>query len=297
MMMIMEMPSLTDLDTTTIKYRLVWNDTAREENDLTLDIQPRIGASIAATTTNSTSGDSVTVYLFYTTVSKDVLAIAQATLECSRDGATCTVDTNEIISGAQDKALNDDTSLAATLLGDGTSLRVFHQVSGLRIWALIGDTNNISSWTVQNLVGPAFSGSGIGASVANATTITLGFVANGTHNLRYTQYDDSIGQTSVKSLDDTPGSGFTPTVQIATCYQPDNDVVHLYYVAPSNREIIEYQFINSTWNVGSKDVWGTSDGAMAAIAWSDQIRLLYMNDGKLAMSAHNGKRWLPMENL
>jgi hypothetical protein len=86
---------------------------------------------------------------------------------------------------------------------------------------------------------------------------------------------------------------------MAACYVPMQDEYHILFVNPVSGFITGYyrHMAGNPWRSLHQAQWGSTDGGLASVAWRDQLRLIYMNGGKVAMNAHDGSNWLDMEYL
>jgi hypothetical protein len=95
------------------------------------------------------------------------------------------------------------------------------------------------------------------------------------------------------------GSGFTTTSRFAACFVPDSKEYHIFYVGRTTREIVGYlrSGVKGSWSPKQATAWGKADGDIATVAWRDQVRLLYMSSGKLAMNKQSDLVWSKVEYL
>lgn len=106
--------------------------------------------------------------------------------------------------------------------------------------------------------------------------------------------------TKANTVDNTPGSGWSPTSKFAACFDGGLATYHIYYVAPSSGSILAYFRSPPTtgaWWKNQDPSWSTADGGLAAVGWSDQVRMLYESGGRLAMSAQSNATWAPVDYI
>lgn len=184
-----------DLTTFELRYRLVWDDKPASEQNLTLDLKPDRGTPIAIVAANSTlTTENIMLFIFYTTCEdkSDMPLLAVASLECIPGALTCSEIKNNPIPASSD--LGAKSELAAVVMEDGQSLRVYYQASNGWIYALSANTTNVDVWTPTRLSGPAIDGSAIAASVHRSTSqLQVIYVCSETRMLRCLEYEDASG--------------------------------------------------------------------------------------------------------
>ncbi|KAF7538775.1 hypothetical protein G7Z17_g12564 [Cylindrodendrum hubeiense] len=304
-----------DLNTTNIHYRRIHDDEGTDDYTLDLDIEPNWGAPMAAAAGLSSS--RIETRLYYVITSDNETQIAQAVLSCGSldadededededdddddDGSNgqtgpCSVTSNSIISTNATNGVHPDTKLAALRLSND-SMRVYFQAPGANIWVLHDDDDG--QWTGSNLVGNVREGSSIAAAAANATELHVFYVSNTTERLRYVDYSDILGADDVLDIDESPGSGWSPSAAFASIYVPSFESYRLYYTNPSTGTIVSY-FQNSTtpWSVNQDDNWGKPDSSITAVSFENQVRLIYFQDSTLVMSSQDATAWTEPEEV
>ncbi|KAH7157073.1 hypothetical protein EDB81DRAFT_412279 [Dactylonectria macrodidyma] len=299
-----------DLDTTDIHYRRIYNDEGTSDYTLDLDIEPNWGAPIAAAAGTASSSSSIETRLYYVITSDNETQIAQAVLDCgsidadeddddeddnddsssSSSSGPCSLTSNSIISTNLTNGVHPSTRLAALRLTND-SMRVYFQARGANIWVMQNDDGD-DQWTGSNLVGDVFAGSSIGAAASNETALHIFYVSNSTRRLRYVDYSDIMGADDSQVIDESPGSGWSPSAAFASIYVPDFESYRVYYTNPSTGSIISY-FQNTTtaWRSNHNANWGEPDSSIAAVSWGDQVRLVYFQNGTLVMSSQDVSSW------
>ncbi|KAK7430559.1 hypothetical protein QQZ08_002851 [Neonectria magnoliae] len=288
-----------DLNTTDILYRRIHDDEGTSGYTLDLSIEPNWGAPLAAGARLSSS--AVTARLYYVTTADNETQIAEAVLDCGNvdddeddddddDSQTgpCSVSSNSIISSNVSSAVHPDSKLAALRLSND-SMRVYFQAGGGNIWVLHNDDGD---WSASNLMGDVGTGSSIAASRANATALHVFYVANSTERLRYFEYSDILGADDSEPIDESPGSGWSASAPFASVYVPRFESYRVYYTNPSTGTIVSY-FQNTTtpWRVNNDGNWGEPDSSIAAVSWSNQVRLMYFQNSTLVMSSQDATSW------
>lgn len=73
---------------------------------------------------------------------------------------------------------------------------------------------------------------------------------------------------------------------------PRFESYRVYYTNPSTGTIVSY-FQNTTtpWHVNNDDNWGEPDSSIAAVSWSNQVRLMYFQNSTLVMSLQDATSW------
>ncbi|KAL6400551.1 hypothetical protein AUP68_16264 [Ilyonectria robusta] len=292
-----------DLNSTDIYYRRIHDDEGTDAYALDLDIEPNWGAPMAAAAGLSSS--SIETRLYYVITSDNETQIAQAVLNCgsldadddedgddddsSSTSGPCSVTSNSIISTNVTNGVHPDTRLAALRLSND-SMRIYFQAGGANIWVLHDDDDG--TWTGSNLIGNVREGSSIAASAANATALHVFYVSNSTQRLRYIEYSDILGADNAEDIDESPGSGWSASAAFATTYVPQFESYRLYYTNPSTGTIVSY-FQNTTtpWSVNHNDNWGEPDSSIAAVAFENQVRLMYFQNSTLVMSSQDATSW------
>ena len=186
-----------DLDTTSVRYRLVQNDTAADEHTADLSVEPIRATPLAAAAV--ADSDPLSVQIFYLTVHQGATYVAQATLSCGRGALSspCSTQSNAIIGQGAGPAVYGLTKLAA-LRPDQDTIRVYYQAAAGDLWALDGDHAKTSGWTANHIAVNATLGTGIVASGVNTTDMNVFFVSKQTDRLRWLPYDDVIGPQQSK---------------------------------------------------------------------------------------------------
>ncbi|KPM37192.1 hypothetical protein AK830_g9361 [Neonectria ditissima] len=310
-----------DLNTTDILYRRIHDDQGGSGYTLGLSIEPNWGAPLAAGAGLSSS--VITNRLYYVTTTDNETQIAEAVLNCGNinndngsvdndddddddDGdddddddddngdnnsvqtGLCSVTSNSIISSNVSNAVHPDTKLAALRLSND-SMRVYFQAAGGNIWVLHNDDGD---WSASNLMGDVDTGSSIAVSGVNATPLHVFYVSESTERLRYFAYSDSLGTEDSEPVDESSGSGWSASAAFASVYVPQSESYRIYYTNPSTGTIVSYvQNTTSAWRVNSDDSWGEPDSSIAAVSWSNQVRLVYFQNSTLVMSSQDAASW------
>lgn len=89
------------------------------------------------------------------------------------------------------------------------------------------------------------------------------------------------------------------TSRFAACFGATTDTYHIYYVGRTTGDIVGYfrTGAKADWTPNQDKAWGTADGGIASVAWDNQVRMLYMSGGKLAMSAQDNTTWSKVDYL
>lgn len=292
-----------DLSTTDILYQLAWNDSAKTEQRVSLEMRPnwRTPLAVISSPSDSSTNQSVVVNLFYLSTNlTSNITIVQTTLDCSRGSGTCRAVSSQVISNQFPIGVHTDSKLAAVLLsgsGSTSRFRVYFQAAGGMIWALVGDNPSVNGWSHHMIGGPGVTGGSIAATAkAQAGNLMVVFVwkdNNGIALLRTIEYDDTIGAQGGVTVTDKPGSGFVATSKVATCLQPVGEHYKIFYVGPATGEIVAYYRLGSggQWKRSQIPEWGLADGGVAVAAWSLEERLLYFTKDRLAFNARHNTVW------
>lgn len=184
-----------DLTTFELRYRLIWDDKSANEQNLTLNLTPDRGTPLAVVAANSSlDTENIMLFIFYTTCEDEsnTPLLAVASLECIPGAPTCDEIKNNPIPASSD--LGAKSELAAVLMEDGQSLRVYYQGSNGWIYALGANITNVDVWAPTRLGGPAIDGSAIAASVQRSTSqLQVLYVCSETRMLRCLEYEDASG--------------------------------------------------------------------------------------------------------
>lgn len=192
-----------DLNSTSIMYNRLVDDTGTEARNLTLDIEPSWGAPLAVTARYATSDNTTTTQLFYITTHSENSStatgdthIARAVLDCGALDSldACNVTSNDIISSNLTHGVHPASKLAALRLTND-SVRIYFQANGegANLWVLLNDGGDDDGWTGSNVVGNVLEGSAIAASAQNRSSLHVFYVANTTERLAYVEYSDILG--------------------------------------------------------------------------------------------------------
>lgn len=301
-----------DLNTSGIRYRLVWNDEVAREQNATLTIPPRQNSPLAAVTAPGAASDDIEVHIYYLSASEGGdPSIAEAVLRCDAGADNCTTASNTAIDIKH--KLSTNTQLAAVLLDDGVSIRVFFQASFDYLWQTQGTTTSAGAdWTSQQIGGQAAAGSSLAAMVgkasssssSSASTILLLFLGASSGRLRALEPPTAIagnassggGGGSVVS-DQLSQSVWDSTTRLAACYMPADDTYRIYYSSPAAQQ--QQQLAGYVRN-GTAGAWearpklarlGTSEGNIAAVASGDEVRIVLERGGKLGVNSLRGRKW------
>lgn len=103
-----------------------------------------------------------------------------------------------------------------------------------------------------------------------------------------------------RSINDSPGTTWSPTASLTGVYVPKSDPYRIYYAPPDGGAIVSFwQPLGkeNTWNRNHNDAWGKVEGGFASAAWSDQVRIYYFQDGELVVSAQDNTTWAEVKSL
>ncbi|RYP55803.1 hypothetical protein DL771_012394 [Monosporascus sp. 5C6A] len=258
-----------DLTTLDLMYRLVWDDRPSGEQNLTLRIKPDKGTPLAVVAANSTVSENIFLFIFYTTCAElsNTPLLAVAHLDCIPGAPNCTEISNHPIPEPHDLART--SSIAAVLMGDGQSLRVYYQAGSGSIWVLRGNIADVHKWTTSPLSESAMVGTSIAASIQ-------------------------------RSPDPTPGSAWSTDAKLVASYTPATDTNHIHYVSPTQRQLVQYSRTgnSSEWTVEAElSQWGAPQSGLAVAAWDDQLRLVYEDEEKIVESTLSGNNWEGPQDL
>ncbi|KAH8899491.1 hypothetical protein GQ53DRAFT_816624 [Thozetella sp. PMI_491] len=285
-----------DLSTTNILYRLMWSDKANLEQSASLKLAPNRGTPLAVTAHNTSDSGDVAVDLFYLSTDENLnITIVRATLQCASGAVGCNTTYNEVISGSFGKTISTSSRLAALLMtGSTDQLRVYVQAAGGFIWVLSWQ-NATSGWVHTMISDQAQVGTSIGATNRYLKdNLLLVYTYQSTGLLRTVDYNDTLGgDQAVGNVASSGGPGWGSTARFAVCFEKTPNQYHIYYVAPSTSNIWSYwrPGYGAPWQQESEDSWGKPDGDVAAVGWIDQVRLLYFQNGRLAMNSKGSGGW------
>jgi hypothetical protein len=181
-----------DLNTTDLLYRLVWDEKVAEEQRLSLTIPANQGSPVAVVASNATADKEVSLHVFYMTsdATTNEPAVVIANLACAATAPNCNITSNNVI--APSTRLASTSQLAAVMMDDGESIRVYYQALGGWVWVLKANVSDIESWQTSQIAGPAAPGTSIAASVLpEPTMLQVLFVCSREGLLRSVEYDDS----------------------------------------------------------------------------------------------------------
>ncbi|RYP59257.1 hypothetical protein DL769_008612 [Monosporascus sp. CRB-8-3] len=285
-----------DLTTLDLRYRLVWNDRPADEQNLTLRIKPDKGTPLAVVAANSTVSDNIFLLIFYTTCTdlSNAPLLAVACLDCIPGAPNCNEVSNNPIPESHDLA--HTSSIAAVLMEDGRSLRVYYQAESGSIWVLHGNIADVHKWTTSRLSESAMVGTSIAASIQRSPgKLQVIFVCGEMKLLRSLEYDDVSGANG----DETPGSAWSTDAKFVASYRRATDTNHIHYVSPTQRRLVQYSRTgnSSEWTAEAElSQWGAPQSGLAAAAWDDQLRLIYEDEEKIVESTLSGSDWAgPLE--
>ncbi|RYP50825.1 hypothetical protein DL768_003743 [Monosporascus sp. mg162] len=280
-----------DLTTLNLRYRLVWNDRPSGEQNLTLRIKPDKGTPLAVVAANSTVSHNIFLFIFYTTCEdlSNVPLLAVACLDCIPGAPNCTEVSNNPIPKSHDLART--SSIAAVLMEDGRSLRVYYQTESGSIWVLHGNIADVHKWTTSRLSEFAMVGTSIAASIQRSPgRLQVIFVCREMGLLRSLEYDDVSGADE----DQTPGSAWSTDAKFVASYTRATDTNHIHYVSPTERRLVRYSRTgnSSEWTAEAELIqWGEPQSGLAAAAWDDQLRLIYEDQEEIVESTLSRNDW------
>ncbi|RYP12995.1 hypothetical protein DL765_007082 [Monosporascus sp. GIB2] len=284
-----------DLTTLDLRYRLVWNDRPAGEQNLTLRIRPDKGTPLAVVASNSTVSNNIFLFIFYTTCAdlSNAPLLAVACLDCIPGAPNCTEVSNIPIPESHDLART--SSIAAVLMEDGQSLRVYYQAKSGSIWVLHGNIADVHKWTTSRLSKFAMVGTSIAASIQRSPgRLQVIFVCAEMGLLRSLEYDDVSGADRGYIIDLTPGSAWSTDAKLVASYTRATDTNHIHYVSPTQRRLVRYsrKGNSSEWTAEAElSQWGAPQSGLAAAAWDDQLRLIYEDEEKIVESTLSGNDW------
>ncbi|RYP59894.1 hypothetical protein DL770_010122 [Monosporascus sp. CRB-9-2] len=286
-----------DLTTLDLRYRLVWDDRPSGEQNLTLRIKPDRGTPLAVVAANSTVSENIFLFIFYTACEdlSNAPLLAVACLDCIPGAPNCTEVSNNPIPQSHDLA--HTSSIAAVLMEDGRSLRVYYQAESGSIWVLHGDIADVHRWTTSPLSPFAMVGTSIAASIQRSPgKLQVIFVCSEMRLLMSLEYDDVSGAGE----DQTPGSAWSTDAKFVASYTRATDTNHIHYFSPTQRRLVQYSRTgnSSEWTAEAElSQWGAPQSGLAAAAWDDQLRLIYEDEEKIVESTLSGNDWKGPQDL
>lgn len=95
-------------------------------------------------------------------------------------------------------------------------------------------------------------------------------------------------------------SGWEPTADFSTCFQPGLDEHHIYYVDSTGDIHGIFRGDDQTdWTLTQPPGTGMPVGGIASVSWDREVRLVYMTGSSptLSMSRNNGTFWSEVRAL
>ncbi|CAM1502506.1 Fc.00g044900.m01.CDS01 [Cosmosporella sp. VM-42] len=247
-----------------LKYR-IYVDPDGYGTEKTLRLSQPAEESMPMSITSTTDSDGNTIMnLFYICNSDIETEIVWAIVTCVKGKKTCSETSSDIIATNPDADIHPESKIAA-------------------VW-----------------LGKAVDGSSIALTLASGPVINVFFVGSDSERPEVITYDQDQGWLDGVEIDDSSIPGWTPTVQLAACYEPTPDLYRLYYTKEVSGQIMEWWRYRSDekWLApGASPEWLPADSGLAALCWEDQGRLLYFGKEILKESVLSNGSWVGTNDI
>ncbi|KAH6724335.1 hypothetical protein BKA61DRAFT_27696 [Leptodontidium sp. MPI-SDFR-AT-0119] len=269
--------------------------TFQPEQPVKLNIQPKIGSPLSATTEVDSSTGVVMLNLFYLS---GVNNITMSAITCSPNSVKCNTIANCYL--PTQIAPSNFTGLAAVNVNNAQDWRVYYHDENGYISELQGDNSGFNLG--EPIGGAGLNASSIAAVNVNSTTnnINVFYVDGLTKALFKMQWTaDTWTKPSIVSPDLI--DNWNPRSGLGAAYTVSQDQLHVYYTG-LDAGIYEFlgsgasKTINTSWapQPGRNHLWATADfvGApISAVGWDDQARFYQVKRGNLAEGALKNTTW------
>ncbi|KAJ5050568.1 uncharacterized protein L3040_002445 [Drepanopeziza brunnea f. sp. 'multigermtubi'] len=297
-------------DNKTINTHVVWQNSTngtihlqvsldgkkfQAEQLVKLEILPRLGSPLSATTEVDPTTGVVMLNVFYLSGYNN---ITMSAVTCSPYTDRCNTIANCVL--PTKIPASNYTGLAAVNVNSAQDWRVYYHDKDGYISELQGDNSGFN--TGKTIGGSALNGSSIAAVNINSTTnnINVFFVDTFTKSLFKMQYTAN-SWTKPSIVSSVYIDSWNPLSGLAAAYTVIQDQLHVYYTG-LDKGIYEFigsrasTTVNTAWDAlpTRNSTWGEADivGApISAVGWDDQARFYQIMRGTLAENSLDNTTW------